>query len=49
MSHTPWRFRCPNGHTSYSIRQTRGVIKCHSCGQEYRYKIDAKDGSKIKV
>ena len=34
--------RCPEGHTGFTYRTTRGVIRCRTCGEEYARKWDAK-------
>lgn len=40
----PWRYRCPEGHSSIQTRQ-HGGYRCHSCGCEYAAEpVDAKTG-----
>ena len=33
MTGEPWRFRCPNGHSSVRIDST--VFQCRSCNDSY--------------
>ena len=50
----PWRYRCPNGHTSWTIRSTdRGFhngepaetrYRCETCGAEFNQLFDVKTG-----
>jgi len=40
----PWRYRCPEGHTSI-VRRAHGGYRCQSCDAEYDADpVDAKSG-----
>lgn len=42
-----WRYRCPNGHTSWRHRTTKPGIYCTTCSQRHQYIIDAKTGEEV--
>jgi len=31
----PWRYRCPEGHTSIVTRPSKSTYRCRSCGKTY--------------
>lgn len=42
-----WRYRCPNGHTSWHPRTQIGGIYCSTCQQGYDTILDAKTGTEV--
>lgn len=42
MTGEPWLMRCPEGHSSYTLRTRRGVIYCESCDRDYHHKRNMK-------
>lgn len=43
----PWRYRCPEGHTSLESRTRSGTYRCRPCDEIYDQLLDAKTGDLV--
>ena len=49
MSADPWRFRCPEGHASWTPRSTAGDYYCEACDATFTRLVDAKTGERRRA